>query len=77
MNAITGARGIVAAFAMSALLQVGILDVTSGLVVCTIVTGIGVVLYVRTDVAAIEARAAAQRPSEIAAPVAPGRPASA
>ena len=28
MNAITGARGIAAAFAMSALLQFGILDVT-------------------------------------------------
>ena len=37
MNAITGARGIVAAFAMSALLQLGILDVTSGLLVCTVV----------------------------------------
>ena len=61
---------------MSALLQVGILDVTSGLVVCTIVTGIGVVLYARTDVAAIEAKAAAQRPAVGVAPVTSGRPAS-
>ena len=79
MNAITGARGIVAAFTMSALLQVGILDVTSGLVVCTVVTGIGVVLYARTDVAAIEAAAAARGTSGSVAPVAPvatGRAAS-
>ena len=79
MNAITGARGIVAAFAMSALLQLGILDVTSGLVVCTVVTGIGVLLYARTDVAAIEAKAAVRWPSEVTTPVVPatpGRPAS-
>jgi MFS family permease len=50
MNALTGARGIAAAFLMSALLQLGILDVTEGLVVCSIATGIGVVLYARADV---------------------------
>ena len=33
-NAITGARGIVAAFLMSALLQAGIVDVTTGLLLC-------------------------------------------
>ena len=33
-NAITGARGIVAAFTMSILLQVGIVDVTTGLLLC-------------------------------------------
>ena len=73
MNAITGARGIVAAFAMSALLQFGILDVTSGLIVCTVVTGIGVVLYARTDVAAIEAKAAARQPSGASRRLAPVR----
>ena len=67
---------IVAAFAMSALLQLGILDVTGGLIICASVTGIGVVLYARTDVAAIEAKAAARRPEGVGAPVAPGRPAS-
>ena len=46
-NAITGARGIAAAFVMSALLQVGIVDVTSGLLLCAVATGIGVVLYAR------------------------------
>ena len=33
-NAITGARGIVAAFTMSILLQVGLVDVTTGLLLC-------------------------------------------
>ena len=80
MNAITGARGIVAAFAMSALLQLGILDVTSGLIVCSVVTGIGVVLYARTDVEAIAARAEVSKPtvrSASPAPIGSGRSASA
>jgi MFS family permease len=46
-NAITGARGIVAAFLMSALLQLGIVDVTSGLLVCAATSALGVVLFVR------------------------------
>ena len=33
-NALTGARGIVAAFLMSALLQIGLIDVTVGLLAC-------------------------------------------
>jgi len=68
MNAITGARGIAAAFTMSALLQLGILDVTGGLIVCSIVTGIGVVLYARTDVSAIVANAAATKVTPAPAP---------
>jgi hypothetical protein len=48
-NAITGARGIVAAFTMSVLLQVGIVNVTSGLLLCAVVSGIGVVLYARAS----------------------------
>ncbi len=47
-NALTGARGIVAAFSMSVLLQVGIVDVTSGLLSCAVLTGAGVVLFFRT-----------------------------
>ncbi len=47
-NAITGARGIVAAFLMSALLQAGIVDVTTGLLICAVSTAIGVALYFRT-----------------------------
>ena len=46
-NAITGARGIVAAFLMSALLQAGIVDVTTGLLLCAASTAVGVGLYVR------------------------------
>ena len=40
-NAITGARGIVAAFTMSILLQIGIVDVTSGLLLCAAVSASG------------------------------------
>ena len=54
-NAITGARGIVAAFTMSILLQVGIVDVTSGLLLCAAVSGIGVVLYARASVDPVDA----------------------
>jgi MFS family permease len=47
-NALTGARGIVAAFLMSGLLQAGLVDVTSGLLLCAASSAIGVVLFVRT-----------------------------
>ena len=47
-NALTGARGIAAAFLMSALLQVGLVDVTTGLLLCAASSAIGVVLFVRT-----------------------------
>ena len=48
-NAVTGARGIVAAFTMSVLLQVGIVDVTAGLLLCAAFSAVGVVLFVRTS----------------------------
>ena len=47
-NALTGARGIAAAFLMSGLLQAGFVDVTSGLLLCAASSAIGVVLFVRT-----------------------------
>jgi MFS family permease len=57
-NAITGARGIVAAFLMSALLQVGLVDVTTGLLLCAASSAVGVVLFMRTKPAvAVETRA--------------------
>ena len=46
-NALTGARGIVAAFLMSALLQLGIVDVRVGLLLCAVTSGVGVLLFVR------------------------------
>ena len=48
-NAITGARGIVAAFLMSVLLQLGVVDVTSGLLLCAATSAFGVVLFVRAS----------------------------
>jgi MFS family permease len=48
-NAITGARGIAAAFLMSALLQLGIVDVTSGLLVCAVSSAVGVVMFARVN----------------------------
>ena len=47
-NALTGARGIAAAFLMSGLLQAGIVDVTTGLLLCAACSAIGVVLFIRT-----------------------------
>jgi MFS family permease len=46
-NALTGARGIVAAFLMSALLQLGLVDVTVGLLLCAATSATGVVLFAR------------------------------
>ena len=63
-NAITGARGIVAAFTMSILLQIGIVDVTSGLLLCAAVSAIGVVLYARASVDPV-ADDAAVEPSRV------------
>jgi MFS family permease len=50
-NALTGARGIVAAFLMAVLLQVGIVNVTSGLLLCAATTAVGVLLYARASTA--------------------------
>jgi MFS family permease len=46
-NAITGARGIAAAFLMSVLLQLGVVDVTGGLLLCAATSTLGVALFVR------------------------------
>ncbi len=67
-NAITGARGIAAAFLMSALLQAGIVDVTTGLLLCAVSSAIGVALYVRTGSeapAAVVATTAALVPARV------------
>ena len=48
-NAITGARGIVAAFAMSIALQLGLVSVTGGLLLCAGISAIGVVMYMRAS----------------------------
>jgi hypothetical protein len=47
-NALTGARGIVAAFAMSALVQLGVVNVGVGLLLCAGVSLVGVGMFVRT-----------------------------
>lgn len=47
-NAITGARGIVAAFLMSTLLQLGVVDVTTALLICAVTSAVGVTMFVRT-----------------------------
>ncbi len=46
-NALTGARGVVAAFGMSALLQLGVVNVTTGLLLCAVITGTGALLFSR------------------------------
>ena len=65
-NAITGARGIGAAFLMSALLSVGLVDVTSGLLICAVTSAVGVVMFARVDANA--RRAPAERPVRDAQP---------
>ena len=47
-NALTGARGIAAAFLMSALLQARVVDVSSGLLLCAAASAIGVAMFLRT-----------------------------
>ena len=44
-NAITGARGLVAPFVMSALVQFGVVSVTVGLLLCAVASGAGVALF--------------------------------
>ena len=76
-NAITGARGIAAAFLMSALLQLGIVDVTSGLLLCAVSSAVGVVLFARVNAEAPQhapvpaPQVAGRAPASGPAPVAP------
>jgi MFS transporter, DHA1 family, staphyloferrin B biosynthesis exporter len=68
-NAVTGARGIVAAFTMSALLSLGVVNVTAGLLICALSAATGVVLFTRVDASSREAvplRQAATRPVPLA-----------
>jgi MFS family permease len=62
-NSLTGGRGIVAAFLMSILIQLHVLDVTEALVLCAAVSAIGVILFVQAGRRAVpvppEARAGA------------------
>ena len=68
-NALTGARGIVAAFLMSALVQIGLVDVTTGLLLCAAASLVGVGLFMRTrpgvpvETRAWEIQAGAPRPA--------------
>jgi hypothetical protein len=57
-NAITGARRIVAAFLMSALVSVGVVSVAGGLLLCVASAAIGVVLFYRIRPAAANRYAA-------------------
>jgi MFS family permease len=67
-NALTGARGIVAAFLMSALVQIGLVDVSTGLLLCAAASLVGVGLFMRTgpgvpvETRAWEIQAGASRP---------------
>ncbi|HYX12212.1 MAG TPA: MFS transporter, partial [Candidatus Acidoferrum sp.] len=62
-NALTGARGIAAAFVMSALLQFGLVDVTSGLLLCAAVSATGVALFARAGRAPATERRPAPTPA--------------
>jgi len=62
-NALTGARGIAAAFVMSALLQFGLVDVTSGLLLCAAISATGVALFARAGRAPATERRPAPTPA--------------
>jgi MFS family permease len=49
VNVVTGARGIVAAFTASVLVQSALVSITVGLVLCALITLVGVVLYFRVS----------------------------
>lgn len=70
LNAVTGARGIVAAFLMSGLLQLGLVDVTSGLLLCAVASTVGAVLYLRLA-ASVASGSRAAPPVATAAPASP------
>jgi MFS family permease len=67
-NALTGARGIVAAFLMSVLLQLGVMDVTVAILACLGTSTVGVVLFVQAgrQPAAAAADAPVRVPVEVA-----------
>jgi hypothetical protein len=52
-NAITGARGIVAAFTMAVLLEAGIVNVTIGLLLCAGISAVGALLFATTITPAV------------------------
>jgi MFS family permease len=58
-NTVTGARGVAAAFLMSALLSLGVVNVTSGLVLCGVAAATGVALFARVDLSTGEPEQAA------------------
>jgi MFS family permease len=68
-NAITGARGIAAAFLMSSLLQLGLVDIRTGLLLCAATSGVGVLLFARAgrvvDIVSIEAEPAGRPVVEV------------
>jgi MFS family permease len=66
-NAITGARGIAAAFLMSVLLQLGIVDITSGLLLCAVTSTFGVVLFIRASRAPVARLEASGAPAPVPA----------
>jgi MFS family permease len=48
-NTVTGARGLAAPFVAGGLVQLGVLDVTSALVLCVAVAAVGVVMFARVE----------------------------
>jgi MFS transporter, DHA1 family, staphyloferrin B biosynthesis exporter len=61
-NALTGARGVMAAFLMSVLLELGLVDVTFALLACGATSAVGVALFFRAGRAWTDAPAAAPSP---------------
>jgi hypothetical protein len=67
-NSLTGARGIVAAFLMSVLIQLHLLDLTAALALCAAVSAIGVAIFVRAGRRAANAVPEARAGAPVGAP---------
>jgi MFS family permease len=67
-NSLTGARGIVAAFLMSILIQLHVLDVAGALVVCAAISAVGVVIFVRAGRRSVDVVPEARAGAPVGAP---------
>jgi MFS family permease len=68
-NAVTGPRGIIAAFLMSVLIQLRLVDVTGALLLCAAASVVGVAIYARSGSGRGPARDPARRDAGATGPV--------
>ena len=62
-NALTGARGVAAPIISSALVQSGIVDLSTGLLLCLVPAALGAIVYFRSETTALPATARRELPA--------------